>query len=430
VYNGQGELPKLSQLRIEGQYVLKQCLCSARATKVNESPPESCDGWVESVEIEGRGGLKLTLTGVFVDVTLDLQVTGEGPARALHMMIVAINVRGTDGNLPKLNVDALTIGTSWTWMANNLWVPQAKKALESEDGLRGLLANLHDAINQPGSRERFAGLFTQQLNQALDDILGKVPPGELPSGIGQPVPNPVDQYLFDRVRLALSHPASSAYLPRTVYGFASPPLEPFQIGQISLGNSEHAGIQLEDLRATQARVIGISNIKAPGELLVFRPAVIDAVLALSRLEPAPQVTIERDGSQKTLQVPAPPLQVAGDFAMNVEGEDEPYTGRFTLKLQGPNVLASLEVSGAELDELQITFKKLEIESPLDKTSIEVEINSEFKDVINQLINQDAFKRKALQGVNERAAQSLGAISQTATANVRKTVAARLDGSVS
>jgi hypothetical protein len=427
-YNGQDGLPKLSQLQLQGQYSLTQCLCSAAATRDGDAPPTACDNWVKAEEIHGVGNFTSTLTNVFVDVMVDIQITGTASGRTLQVIVDKLTLRGSQvGALPDLSIDDLTVETTWTWMSKNIWLPQAKRALESEDGRQGIIENLNAALNKPENRDQLTDMLTRQLNKAIDDTLGMVPPGMLPSEAGQQSSNPVDQYLFDRLRFALNDPTSTYYLPRVIYNSTDPQLEPFQIERIALGNQTYEGIELENLQFTQIQITGLSNIRAPADQLIFKTEVVDAALALSTLNPPPQVTINRNGSSMIEQVPNPPLTIVGQFSMNIVGSSDSLGGSFTMKINGANVFASATSSGEELDELRIDFQKLQLAAPLNAASIDVAIDSAFKDIVNQILNQDPTKSKALQGVNDKAEQSLDKISQEATVHVRKLVASKLGG---
>jgi hypothetical protein len=315
----------------------------------------------------------------------------------------------------------LTVDTAWDYMSDTIWIPMAVNALESADGRRGLIQNLNATLNQPGNRDRFASLITDKLNGAVDDTLGGVPASGMPSDAGQQAPNPVDQYFFDRVRVTLANPAADYYLPKVVYGFNGPRLEPYQVDQIGLGTQSvpDLGLDFTNVRFTNVRIEGPSNISAPPAQLIFRPDKIDATLTLSTLNPPPTLAQGR--------VPAPPLKVSGQFAADADGLDEPLTGGFTLLVNTSNIVASLVCSGQELDELQIRFVALQLKAALSAMRLDAKVDSAFVDIINEMLNKDDIKTKALQGVNEKVTGSLGDISATATQNVRQLMRAQLDG---
>ncbi len=421
-YNGQNGLPALSPLCVKGTYELDQCVCSAPAA----GPTTSCDNWVAADNIQGIGTFQSTLTDVYVDATLDVQVAGSGPARTLAVTVDKLTLRGGQNPLPDLTVDELTVETTWTWMSENIWLPQARAALESEDGRQALIQNINDQLNAPANRQSLAAMLTSQLQRILDDTLGTVPAGALP-GAAQPVANPADQYLFDRIRLALNNPASDYYLPKVVYGSTDPQLEPDQIDQIALGDQTIGGMPFQNLQFQQVTVTGLSNIAAPVDQLVLNESGLNGTLALSTLVPPPQVSVVRGGVTMMEQVPSPPLTLTGQFSMQPQGDPTTLGGSFTVTVSQSTVLTAVQVSGQDLAELDIQFQQLQLTAASADITVAVQIDSVFQNIVNEVLNQDEIKQAAVQGVNDKAAQDLAAISRTATAGARRLIAARLDG---
>jgi len=427
-----GRYPDLRQVEIEGDYLLQQCACSALATEADEPKPTTCDKWFPTEHIDGEGTFKTTLTNVFADVEIEVLIAGTDPARRLQLSVNHITIRGPQpGSVPPSTVTDLTVKTTWAYMANKVWIPHARKALESEDGRRGLIKNLNTSLNKQSTREQFARLFEEKLNQAFDDAFATVPAGGLPSATGQGGINPFDQYVFDRMRVAFNNPDSDFYLPKMICGFTSPQLEPYQIERISLGNQNYEGIEFQDAQFLQCLVTGFSNNQAPVDQMSMAPIAIDARLSVSTLAPPPQVTVS---GGETRQVPDAPLTMAGRFSMSAQDLDGPIDGGFTVKFRRSNLVTTVDLSGDELDDsgrglrsLKINFQKLQLEAPLSEASIELHVDSEFGDIINQVLNKDEIKSKAVQSINNQAVQSLGEISRTATENVSKTLASRLDG---
>jgi hypothetical protein len=86
----------------------------------------------------------------------------------------------------------------------------------------------------------------------------------------------------------------------------------------------------------------------------------------------------------------------------------------------------MSATGDELAELDIQFTKLHLDAALGDIKVDIDIDSAFRDIINEVFNQDDIKRKALDGINEKAGQNLGAIGRTATDGAKKVIAAKLD----
>ncbi len=425
-YAGQNGMPTLSQLKLTGVYALDQCLCTAPNLGAGSPAPTACDGWVPSETIHGLGNFGITLTNVFVDADVRVHVIGAGADRQLNISIDKLTMRGPKpGTFPDLSVDTLTVETSWTWMSDNIWLPQARAALTSADGRAGLMTNLNATLNDPNTKDEIARMISGQLTGAVDGTLGTVPPGSLPTNVGQQNNDPVDQYLFDRARYSLNSPSSDYYLPRSVYGFSDPQLEPFNVDNISLGSQSFSGIEIDDLQLNGIVIQGMSNVTAPADQLSFAGSQIDATLAIATLNPGPQVTVGTNGSSRTGQVPNPPLLLTGTFTLQLMGS--PLGGGFRVTVNAPNVLASTLVGGDEVSDLQVTFRGLNLQAAIAAMTIDVQIDSGFQDVVNAILNQDDVKTKILQGINDKASQELPSISQTATDNVRRLISARLDG---
>jgi hypothetical protein len=403
---------------VTGRYAMVQCQCSAR-----KSQPTVCDGKLRD-RIEGRGTFIITMSDLYADVSVDLAPSGSASDRTLRAAVTNIGLRGkTPGSNPVLAVKSLTIESLYKGFANSIWKTQATKALTSDDGTRGLLNNLNAALNQPANLTKLSQMLSDQLARILDSALGAVPPGRLPSLAGQQAPNPADQYVFDRIRYALNDPASDYYLPKIVVKSQHPQLEPYTTDSIALGDQSYEGMQFQNLRITQLVVNGLSNAAAPADTMVFRPDAIDARVGVGVLGAPPTVT----AGGRTLQVPAPPLQIAGLFSMQVAGDGGDLGGRITIRVNNATVDASVDFSGQELAELQVIFKRLTIAAANPDVSVTLQVDSAFSDIMNAVVNQDSVKQQVLEAINQRAAGSLGSISTDATNDVRRLVAAQLDG---
>lgn len=420
-----GDYESLSQLQFEGQYCLKQCGCSAAA---DDTTPTQCDGW-ESINVEGKGNYRATFTELSVDATVEIQIVGEGSGRSLDVLVNQLTIRGaTPDKLPVLTINQLDVDTEWAFMANFIWIPKAKEALTSEDGKQGLVDNLNASLNHPSNRQQLARTLTTYLNKAIDDVLGKVPSDKLPSDVGQPGNNEVDQYLFDRARYAINHAESLYYLPKLFYSITNPQLEPYQIKAIALGNQQVPGLGLtfKDFALENITMTGLSNAIAPTDQLRFKGNVIDATLLLSQLNQPPMITVNRNGQTSTATIPKPPLDIKGKFSLKADGVNAPLGGGIAVTANGANVLVTLNVSGQNLDELVITVTQFELKADANGLQISLDIKSAFKDIINQIVNQADVKMKAVAGGNEKVAGSLKEISDFATTYVKKMIAAKLD----
>ena len=293
----------------------------------------------------------------------------------------------------------------------------------SDAGRAGIMGNLNAELNRPQNLQKMSTMFTENLAKVLDDTMGGVAAGQLPSG--QQAPNPVDMYLFDRVRYALGNPASQFFVPRVILGVNDPKLEPDHIDTINLGAQSVEGVNFTSLKLMQVVVTGISNAMTPAAQLVFRQEQgdVDGVVALSTLSPPPVVSV---GGQN-IQVPAPPLKLTGNFGLTVEGDDTLLTGSAVITVARSQINATMHFSGADAATLVITFKSIRLGANTNDIAVTLSIDSAFTDIINEMINQPSVKQKVLDGVNERASGDLDKLSQAATDNARKVIAQKLDG---
>lgn len=434
-YNGQNGVPALPQLQVTGKYSLRQCVCAATKEDTSKCTDLQLSlklvSWPEE-EITGTGSIAVNFTNVYIDATVIIQSVGSDQQRTLQVVVENLQVRGSQpGTVPTLKLleDKLTIDSELNPIILNTFKAQVINAFNHPATSQAIIANLNANLNQPGNRQQLEDMLTQQFNKLIDDSVGAVPPGQLPSDVGQQSPNAVNQYLFDRARFALNNPNSDYYLPKGIFSNTNPPLEPYQIDRISLGDQESAelGLQLQNLQLTQLQITGLSNTTVPADKLIFKSEAADAALALSTLNPAPQVTFKQNGSLVTRQIINPPLTITGYFSMQVAGDDDQLRGDVTITVNRSNVIVALTTEGQELSELQVNFKKLQIDAALSDIKIELNIDSAFKDVVNEILNQDEIKRQALQGINEKAAENLDTISQEATSNVKRLISSQLDG---
>lgn len=421
-YDGRDNRPKLSPLVFDGDYSLKQCVCSAPADAANA---EACDNWVPTYEVDGVGHFNMTFTDTEIQAEVDLQVQGTGGDRRVTVIVDKLDVVGTGpDNLPVLTVNSLDVQSSWTWMADNMWVPKAKQAFESHDGVKGLVKNLTDSLNSPDNKIQLQNMLNDKFQDLLDDVFGDVAPAELPSGADQPGVNPVDQYVFDRVRYALGSPSSNFYLPKAIYRFSDPQLEPYRIAEVALGDLEIPGLfTCRNFTLENVVIVGLSNMRAPADSMVLKQASTDMRIDVSALNPPPTVTV--NGSSK--QVPAPPLKITGNFSLNVPGESTPLGGGFSITIQTSNVNTTATFCGSELSDLVITFSKIVLSARDSDIHVVMDIQSAFKDIINQAANGEGVKNKLMTALNGKAAQSLSDIGAFATKDVKQYAAQQLDG---
>jgi hypothetical protein len=416
-YYDQKTYAQLSPVILDGTWTLTQCVCSAL-----KSAPGACDGKL-SETINGQGPVIVKLTDVYAEALVDIRIAGAGPQRTIALTVKHINLHGKPpAASPTLTITKLDFTTSEGKMVKNEWIKAAKRALTDPNGSGALIANLNAALNKPENLARLGDTLNRKLASIIDDTLGAVPAGQLPGG--QSAPNPVDLYLFDRVRYALNNPASQIYVPRVILGVADPRLDPDKIGTIDLGAQTVEDINFNSIKLTQVVVTGISNAVTPAGRMIFRPeqGEVDAVIALSTLAPPPLVSV----GGRNVQVPAPPLKLACGFAITAEGEVLP-DGTAAITVDRSQIAATMHFDGADAANLTITFRSIKLAADPAAIKVTLTIVSDMPDLINEVINQPSVKQKVLDGINARAAADLARLSKAATEKIRQVIAEKLDG---
>jgi hypothetical protein len=425
-YNGQNGLPKLPRLLINGKYRIIQSLCTADK---NIEHPTRCDGW-QSVKIDGTGAIKATFSNIYVDAECNITTQGVGNNRKLRVNLTSLTIRDEAGKtLPGFILDpdnGLTIESNM-WIAQAVWLQMAKNAIESPDGQQGIFQQLNASLNNRKHLDSLSQLFTHQLNNILNTIFGNVPAKGFPDEPGRPPANPVDRYIFDRVRAALNNPESEWFLPSIVYNSQNPSLEPLSIDIITLPD-QTINIMGQSLLFTRIQLAGFamagtSNIIAPTPQLVCQEPGINVTASFSTLNPPPSV---KTGTGELKQIPAPPLTATGKFSMLPDGETVPLPGSFAIAIQSSDIHITVQPSGTELDDLQIKITRLQFDIPPQRVAITMNIDSVFKKSVEKMINGPNIKTRIVSQLNAALEEKLADISQAATEAARQTIAARLD----
>jgi hypothetical protein len=402
--------PQLSTLKLVGRWQLSQCVCRAA------SGATVCDKNFASETITGTGPITVELTSVFADATIEIATEGAGRGRTVAVRVAGINLRGaTPSDLPVMRT-TLDIDSSLEGLKNVAWLPTADQVLSAPDGQAAIIANVNETLNQSGNLRQLSDLLTGQFNRAFDDTIGPAR-GDLPSG--QQAPNPVDLYLFDRIRHAVSDPGSQFYLPKVVANFSSPKLEPFTTDAIDLGTHK---VLNADAQITMSKVsaTGFSNGAIPPENMTFRPDQTDATVLVGTLTSPPAVSV--NGS--TVQVPAPPLRITGNFDVTLRGKTlPPVAAVFTINRA--QVALAIHFDGPDADHVVITFRGMRLAVALSDIAVKLTVDSGFANTINAIANQDSVKQRVIDAINEGAAGHLDEIGRRATDNARKIIAQRL-----
>jgi hypothetical protein len=417
-YYDQKSFPQLGPVTLDGTWTLTQCVCSAL-----KSAPTVCDGKL-SETINGEGPVTAVLTDVYAEALVDIRVAGVGAERAVVVTVQHINLRGLPpAPAPTIAITKLNFTTSQSPLVKKEWIKAARRALTNPDATKAMIANVNAALNEPNNLAKLSDTLNRKFAGIIDDTLGTIPAGKLPSGQG--APNPVDLYLFDRTRYALNNPASQFYVPRVILGVADPKLEPDNIDSIDLGAQSIDDFDFTSIRLTQVVLTGLSNAVTPVGQLTFREEQgdVDATIALGTLSPPPVVAV----GGRNIQVPPPPLQITGNFTLMIDGVDQPTTGSAVITVAPAQIAVTMHLDGPDAATLTVTFRSVSLAANPDAIKVKLSLVSDFSDIINEVINQPSIKQKVLDGINQRASGHLDRLSSAATDKVRQVIAEKLDG---
>lgn len=406
-------------LTFSGGYDLTFCCCSAPATADGQPLPTVCDGFATSGTMTGSGTFSATLTGIEATVKVCLSVTGSGGSRSPELTVQSVTLAAApDKEGPQLSVGTLTLDTTSVGpIMKDLWTGVATAALTAPEALAGFLTAVNESLNDSGTLQAIGAMLTAQVAALLDSMLGDVPAAALPAGGGVSSGNPVDQYVFDRLRYAVNSPASPLFLPAGILGIASPSLDPLNVGTVAIGDVSTEGLSFSDVRLIGVTMTGLSN------------AVVDTA----------NTSLTADGLQVTVQfgmldpsvlpggrqIPAPPVTVSGQFSVNLQNDPTAIGGGLSASLQTGNVAASIALSGTSLDDLTLGIEALTLEVPVGDITVAVDLQSVFAQTIGDLLSTTAVTSALVQEINSVASQNLSAIGEAATTNLRALVTSRI-----
>lgn len=415
-YDGTGGRPALAPLSFSGNYNLSQKFCTADSESAT-----TCNGNY-ATDIDGQGLVSININKAFIEADVDITVDGTGAQRTPRTTIRQMRLRGaTSGTQPELEITDLQIVANVSpWLVGS-WVKLSKEALTSAEGQAGIFSQINIALNSSDNLNSLSDTVTAQLQVVLNDMIGAVPDNMLPSDAGQNISNAADMYLFDRMRFALNNAGGQWYLPMLLCNFSDPSLEPLKVSKIDLPQQSIMGMNITTIQLLDLAVAGLSNMLAPSDTLIFNEDVgLQATIDLSALTNPPA----KQYNGKT--IPAPPLKGTGNFAMMFEDDDETYPGSFVLEVTSSRLHFTTKLDGSDLDELQITILSASIEADPSNVRLNITIDSDFNDMINQVLNTPSVTSTIIDKINDALADNLGTISDQITASARAGIASRLD----
>jgi hypothetical protein len=422
-----GYYPDKSKLSISADYRMTQHVCSTKKRGCQ------CDGFA-SEAIVGEGSIKATLTGYLLNCDLQLTIQGAGSQRVIENQVGNLNIMGETGGNPAVTWGKVTITNAPDVTKKEAYSNLVQEALDSANTKKSLIQFLQQSLNEPGTQKVLNKDITSRVNDTMDSIFGKISPSQLAlPDTGQVAATAVDQYVYDRARIAMNDQTSDWYLPRVMLEQSNPVVEPYSVGDISVPDQTIKGLQYTDISIDNIIITGFSNISAPVDDNKLNTPDIDATFAISTFNPGPTVTIDQGSGQVFKKVPDPPLTIAGDFSFTQQGfETVTIHGTIDVAVKSSTITSTITPSGDKLADLTLTLTTLQSNIQLSDMDISISITSEspmktfFEAVADKIFNSDKVKDQIIGSINKKVSGAKGKLGAELTKIARKTMTQKLD----
>lgn len=404
--------PVLPKFSVNGKYLLTQCLCLAKL-----DDPTKCANSLND-EINGTGDFNLDINNAFIVADVNILSTGEGPNRSLKVEITQLRLQGPlEGEMPELVVNNLTIDSEIEAL-EPFWIAAATNAITSQEGQEGLFANLNASLNTPDKLAQLSEMMTEKLKGSIDNMMGPVGEGELPTDPRQAEDNQADVYIYDRIRVAMNNPVSEWYLPKSTSELKNPAIDPLVIDQINLPDQNIGGMPFTNMLLSNITFTGFSNAIAPPKQISFSSeSDVVMIVDLGTLNPPPRVNGK--------VIPAPPIKGKGTFSVKAFGTYE-LTSPFTVTLNKSQVKFTMSASGGDVDSLDLAIKHTEVLQQNSDMIIDLQLQSMFKAMINGGLNKQSMKESFIDKLNIEIAKKQPTISEQFAQATKAGIAERLD----
>jgi hypothetical protein len=406
--NGFDDLPRL---RLRGEFLLTQDVCMRDPDAPYDV--DRCGGY--STSIDGTGKFSVAVNDALIDIQLFLSTTSADPHRGLRLEIRSLAVRGSNRANPEFAVTIESIDKAPKGL-EKIWVKLAQDAFSSPEAKASVLNNFASMLNAPDTRQGLAQKARQQVSSTLDKILGPVPAAGLPDDSHQIERNPLDLYLIDRLRVALSDPTSGWYLPLMLAKNKSPTLEPYAADVVDLGALTISGLPWDANTLNHVVVTALSNNLAPPDQILCNGNVV-------------QVT----SNQGTISSPPPgvaagPLKLAGSFSVRPQGL-QPITGTFQTVIENSRLDIVGSASGDRVETLEITLSQLALKLDNEHmvTTLQVTSDSGLASLAASMVNSAKVKTLIRDQLTQKLAapDTLASLSGTVTKLARAAIVAQL-----
>lgn len=211
---------------------------------------------------------------------------------------------------------------------------------------------------------------------------------------------------FTRVfEQGLSDPDSKLYLPGMIMASTNPPLNPYVVKKLDLGNQTLGPGFTMDVLLTNLNVLGLANVSinpAQQGSFVLSGLLTNFCAQLGKLNP-------------------PPTGVAAEFEMDADftlsdGTGDSSSGTLTIKLDQVSISGQFTIGGEDLGDINMQLNNLSVAVPDDVTiSVTVHFSSGasgFNTMMERFLEQVSVIRGLLSGVNKKVNDSLPQISSS------------------
>ncbi len=401
------QVQNLTKLNIYGEFSLQQAVCR----KATNSTPFKCDGYCMNVEGKGHFQVDFIDADVFIDAQVFISVSGIGNNRKMSFQINKLTFRGLKNPNPTFKVTVIDITNALPGL-EEIWVQSANDAFDSPEAKANMIASLNQTLNSDNNRNSLANTLLSQLNNGIDSIFGPVPASGLPDDSGQQVDNPADLYILDRVKASLNAPTSNYYIPTILKNNSNPQLEPLSTSSIDLGSQTIAGLPWAPNVFSNILITGLSNNIATPSDIVFSILNVSIKTTQGQLNPPPA------------GVPAPPLNINGNFSCTPQGGD-PITGTFLVTVSSSNLAITCVASGDKVENLNISISSLQLIVNPSQMNITLSFTdgSPFTSFVNKFLGSDSIKNTVISKLNGElaSASTLNNISSQVTNTIKNVI---------
>ncbi|HEX3406612.1 MAG TPA: hypothetical protein VHS81_05180 [Caulobacteraceae bacterium] len=416
LYSGEVGGIQMPPLTISGRYHIDQSLL---VTDTNQK-----------TTITGDGGFSVTITQAKMVANAIMQVTGSGARRTNTITLQALALTGVqDGAPPVMDFTELTLDSDLP--QKDVVIGAIQNALSDPEGQKAILSGVSAMLNSPSNLASVNGLVSDKTGGVLDGIFGPLPSSGLPvDGPSQKALTPIDQYLFDRVRQALSEPASSWFLPLQLATTQDPILEPYTNSRVEVPDQTIKGLKYTSIVITDIVLAGASNAIAPLDETVLATTKFSSRLAFATLPAGPARQVGRPGGPVSMPVPAaPPLRFSAGFSLVQQGI-RPVSLKGSLTATLADVFAPITVapSGADVDHLKLTLSGVSADISAAQITPQVTLdphNNALEQILNTLFAKPDVQQQILASLNNALAQQSGAISDQFTKIARDAIRAQI-----